>query len=688
METLCFKRVIPSSPISFNGGSTSRSDSYKPNAFSASSTVSTSTSDPPLQKTPPQKTPSFSFPFVHPWGERKSNKNGGVLTNDDVFEEEDETKRSEDQRGNWVLKILQIGSFWSAKEGGEEKKDNAGSESGCSSCEVDEECEGVVEFDRETFSKFLMSVSLAEAKLYAQMSYIGNLAYVIPKIKKEHLLRYQGLQFVTSSVEKKAHSMNVGKEQTSAQIQETQVEPKQIVKELEKKRKRSGYRISAYAAYKIAASAALYLQSQTSSILPFKPSKLATREESPTNDRENSEITSSKVASFLATTSSLTAVVSGKEEMKQAVAKDLSSIHSSPCEWFTCDNDQSRTRFFVIQGSDSMASWQANLLFEPIQFEGLDVLVHRGIYEAAKGIYEQMLPEVHAHLKSHGDSATFRFTGHSLGGSLSLLVNLMLLIRGEVPLSSLLPVITFGAPFIMCGGDQLLRRLGLPRNHVQSITVHRDIVPRAFSCNYPDHLVELLKAVNVNFRNHPCLKNQKLLFDPMGELLILQPDEKLSPHHHLLPTGNGLYFLRSTMSGSKDMKLLHTAQTVFLNSPHPLEILSDRSAYGFDGTIYRDHDLKLYLKSIRGVIRQELNCIRKAKREHRHNVWWARIITDRQLASNNATRRFSGVIYSGRDSLKRFSRFIASHPHIHLFVLLLFPARLLLVRVYTAISFL
>lgn len=134
--------------------------------------------------------------------------------------------------------------------------------------------------------------------------------------------------------------------------------------------------------------------------------------------------------------------------------------------------------------------------------------MHRGIYEAAKGIYEQMLPEVRAHLKAYGKHATFRFTGHSLGGSLSVLINLMLLMRGEVPASSLLPVITFGSPSIMCGGDHLLRKLGLPRSHVQSITLHRDIVPRAFSCSYPNHVAELLKAVNRNFRNHPCLNNQ------------------------------------------------------------------------------------------------------------------------------------------------------------------------------------
>lgn len=136
------------------------------------------------------------------------------------------------------------------------------------------------------------------------------------------------------------------------------------------------------------------------------------------------------------------------------------------------------------------------------------MLVHRGIYEAAKGIYNQILPEVHTHLKSHGERTRFRFTGHSLGGSLSLLINLMLLIKGEAPVSSLLPVITFGAPSIMCGGDRLLRRLGLPQSHVQAITMHRDIVPRAFSCNYPNHVMEFLKAVNGNFRNHPCLNYQ------------------------------------------------------------------------------------------------------------------------------------------------------------------------------------
>ena len=42
-----------------------------------------------------------------------------------------------------------------------------------------------------------------------------------------------------------------------------------------------------------------------------------------------------------------------------------------------------------------------NLFFEPTKFEGFEVLVHRGIYEAARGMYEQVLPKVLFHLRTH-----------------------------------------------------------------------------------------------------------------------------------------------------------------------------------------------------------------------------------------------------------------------------------------------
>lgn len=185
----------------------------------------------------------------------------------------------------------------------------------------------------------------------------------------------------------------------------------------------------------------------------------------------------------------------------------------------------------------------------------------------------------------------------------------------------------------------------------------------------------------------------------MGELLILQPDEKFSPNHPLLPSGSGLYFLSCPLlDTSDDEKQLQAAKLVFLNSPHPLEILSDRCSYGSEGTIQRDHDMNSYLRCVRSVIRQELNQIRKARREHRRKFWWplmlqhginAGIVVERPVMSVKLGLeqfKFSGILQTGKESLKRFSRLVASQ-HMHLLVVLLFPARLLLLGASNIISF-
>ena len=698
METMCLKTgIVPS--ISIGGSLDTRAGA----TLSQVSAVSRSAVEKNSQKSIFSRF-SFRYPLESLWPAQRANRTfSGLSLDDAVLTDNVETKTdgedggAESQRGNWVLKILHVKSVWKGEQGNEkEGADNSDQSNGdddevCATCAVDDDDEKKedFEFDKDSFSKMLRRVSLAEAKLYAQMSHLGSLAYSIPNIKPGKLLKHYGLRFVTSSLEKKELAAKSEKSPQEVESKEKQEEAKEA--------NNGGYRVSATAAYSIAASAASYLHAQTRSILPFKSSNTATGEGSNTC-LDGVNMMNTEVESLMATTDSVTAVVAAKEEVKQAVADDLNSIRSSPCEWFICDDNQRGTRYFVIQGSESLASWQANLLFEPIKFEGLDILVHRGIYEAAKGIYQQMLPEVHAHLKSRGSRATFRFTGHSLGGSLALLVNLMLFIREEVPISSLLPVITFGSPSIMCGGDTLLEKLGLPRSHVQAIMMHRDIVPRAFSCNYPDHVAKILKAINVNFRNHPCLNKQKLLYTPMGELLILQPDEKFSPSHHLLPQGSGLYLLCCPLSESNDTdKKLQAAQLMFLNTPHPLEILSDRSAYGSGGSIQRDHDMNSYLKTVRSVIRHELNQIRKSMREKRRKVWWplvlprrvnASIVVGRSMVSVNIGHRqsrFSGMVKTGRESLKRFSRLVASQ-HMHLFVLLFFPARMLLLGAYSLIS--
>lgn len=128
-----------------------------------------------------------------------------------------------------------------------------------------------------------------------------------------------------------------------------------------------------------------------------------------------------------------------------------------------------------------------------------------------------------------------------------------------------------------------------------------------------------LKLRTVGFLTHfflsPCFM-QKLLYSPLGKLFILQPDEKSSPPHPLLPPGSALYVLDKAHSGYSA-----NALRTFLNSPHPLETLSDPTAYSSNGTILRDHDSSNYLKAVNGVLRQRTKMVVRRVRERRNLLW-------------------------------------------------------------------
>lgn len=110
---------------------------------------------------------------------------------------------------------------------------------------------------------------------------------------------------------------------------------------------------------------------------------------------------------------------------------------------------------------------------------------------------------------------------------------------------------------------------------------------------------------------------QKLLYSPLGKIFILQPDEKTSPPHPLLPRGSAFYALDNTKCGYSPSVL-----RTFLNQPHPIDTLSDPTAYGSEGTILRDHDSSNYLKAINGVLRKHSKIIVGRVRKQRINQLW------------------------------------------------------------------
>ncbi|XP_073007342.1 phospholipase A1 PLIP1, chloroplastic [Typha latifolia] len=556
-------------------------------------------------------------------------------------EDSDEDLRAEEglgkrKRANWVERLLELRYRWrdrqkkDEEEGEGEEEEEGDGDYYCGANYDSEEEEGDVgqksEWDRDSFTRLLARVPWSDAKLFSQLATLCNMAYLIPEIKAEDLKKYYDLRFVTSSLEKKSEASAI---KSKLEVDSTQPPPTAPAIAVREPRRQ----VRPSVAYEIAASAASYVQSRAKGLLslggkpgphpddaPAEGTRCEGAESSPS--AAGNRVYKSEVAAYVAA-SAMTAVVAAEEEARQEAAMDLRSLHSSPCEWFVCDEPATRTRCFFIQGSDSLASWQANLFFEPTKFEDTGVLVHRGIYEAAKGIYEQFMPEIESHVKAHGDRARLRFSGHSLGGSLALLVSLMLLARGAVGPLALLPVVTFGAPSVFCGGQRVLESLGVDEGHVRSVMMHRDIVPRAFSCSYPHHVALVLKRLNGAFRSHPCLNNEKVLYSPLGKTYILQPDEKSSPSHPLLPQGAALYSLDPADANSSLSKsTISSALRAFINSPHPLETLSDPSAYGSEGTILRDHESINYVKAINGLLRQHTKSVVRRSREKRLRLWW------------------------------------------------------------------
>ena len=349
-------------------------------------------------------------------------------------------------------------------------------------------------------------------------------------------------------------------------------------------------------------------------------------------------------------------------EVKETKYKPVVTVTKAPTEWFIADDDEKRVRYFVIQGSDSIDCWRANLTFDPVPFEnpGLGVSIHRGVYEAAVALYDEILPFVQAHLAAHPlDTPKLAFTGHSLGGSLATVVGLMLVLRGDVPLSALNPIVTFGAAAIFCSDDccrysqrgdtskpcsSILEKMQVPDDIIVNVMMHLDIVPRAFACDY-SLVVDIFKRL-VAFKDHSCLMtgSRRVMYTPVGETYVMQPSTANAPQHPLLPEGLGIYRMRdpplwesltdklvmkeggllakkgeeeegpsyvkssTSLSGYSFRRAKSVSDALFglLNTPHPLDILADPNAYGPKGNISLYHNPYNYTSALNDILRLRL----------------------------------------------------------------------------------
>ncbi|PNH07557.1 hypothetical protein TSOC_005973, partial [Tetrabaena socialis] len=408
----------------------------------------------------------------------------------------------------------------------------------------------------------------------------------------------------------------------------------------------------------------------------------------------------------------------GQEAVANGAPVVMACTKAPPSAWFASDDKLTRTRYFSIQGSTSLEHWQINLQFEPVIFEDAkygesqkrakSVRIHRGVYEAAKVLYDDLLPLVMQHIET-SPYATVTFTGHSLGGSLGTVLAMLFVMRGVLKPSNISPVYTFGAPAVFCqgavpdapadrcanctlacemaptasaashaacgcgahGGSAfeaqelplgLMATLGFADDQVVNVIMHKDIVPRAFVCDYTA-VAGVLQRWWPSFRDLHSLQDEagphKSLYNFVGRVAVLRPGPDLpfvhgpaDAAHPMLPNYPALYrvglhesalpifdhaaasmaswdelldgsVFAAAMSAMADgcrqlggaaaasasaaqraEKLAGLQQSVlhFMNQPHPLATLSDYQAYGPNGCISRFHNPDNYTRALYGLL--------------------------------------------------------------------------------------
>jgi len=162
----------------------------------------------------------------------------------------------------------------------------------------------------------------------------------------------------------------------------------------------------------------------------------------------------------------------------------------------------------------------------------------------------------------------------------------------------------------------------------------RDIVPRAFSCDYT-LVAELLRSWGPSWREHSCLTGgatgtgRRQLYVHVGRMHVLQPSPELpfiteaGSFLPVLPPKPEVYTLmdRPTLARAMDAArtravavrngtpLVQPAQSrdealaAIMDCPHPLEIMGDAGAYGNNGSISRYHNPDNYCTALGKVLR-------------------------------------------------------------------------------------
>lgn len=219
--------------------------------------------------------------------------------------------------------------------------------------------------------------------------------------------------------------------------------------------------------------------------------------------------------------------------------------------WAVCDDVASGERFVVVRGAAwnqpdtdrNKLSWQIAKVWPQSLRRSTPVVGHQGVLEMVDEFWRDASPW----LTDATFTGTFRFAGHSLGGSMALVLAVRARLELGIEESRLGSVFTFGAPPVLAydrlsasafaradeavTADEILRVLGFERgaSFVRQYVLAKDIIPRMWLSADPvfaaatsnDFIGGLLDWRRDVFGEGVLTKN-RFLYESIGDLYWLE----------------------------------------------------------------------------------------------------------------------------------------------------------------------
>lgn len=214
-----------------------------------------------------------------------------------------------------------------------------------------------------------------------------------------------------------------------------------------------------------------------------------------------------------------------------------------------CDDVERNERYIVIRGAAwnqpdtdrNKLSWQIAKVWPQRLRQATPVVCHQGVLEMVEEFWGELRPW----LLDNEFTGKYYFTGHSLGGSMAVVVAAKARLELGLEESRMGPIHTFGAPPVLAfdslaseryedtsvGMDEIMQTLGFERgaSAVRQFVLAKDVFPRMWLAADPvfsaamktDFIAGLLEWRRETFGEGILTKN-RFLYESVGELFWLE----------------------------------------------------------------------------------------------------------------------------------------------------------------------